>query len=104
MTTVIRPLTCGLVLLVVLAAALETPVASVRIASRYLVLSFDSPTTQVLDDLVCESSPPSQAGAEAVHWTRLAARTSARFVVMAAPACASHDHFSSRLTRAPPTA
>ena len=57
-----RRLVCGLLLPVLLVvASFEMPMASLRIAWRFMVLSFDNPVTQALDDLVCETSPPSQA-------------------------------------------
>lgn len=105
MTTPLRRLAAALLVLVVLlVASVETPLASLRIAWRFMVLSFDSPATQVMDDLVCESSPPSQAGAEAGHWTRLAALSSARIVPVAAPLRAVAPSLSSSGTRAPPVA
>ena len=105
MTTPLRRLAAALLVLVVLPlASLETPLASLRIAWRFMVLSFDSPATQVMDDLVCESSPPSQAGAEAGRWTRLAALASARIAPVSAPLSAGDPSFSSSGTRAPPAA
>jgi len=105
MTTPLRRLAAALLVLVVLLlASLETPLASLRIAWRFMVLSFDSPVTQVMDDLVCESSPPSQAGADAGHWTRLAALVSAPIVPVSAPLRGGDPSRSSRSTRAPPAA
>jgi hypothetical protein len=72
-----RRLTCGVLLAPVILAALEAPEASVRIIWRFAGLSWDSPATQLFDEVICESSPPSQAGAEARQATRLAVRPSA---------------------------
>ena len=105
MTMLTRRVVCGLLLPVLLVvASFEMPMASLRIAWRFMVLSFDNPVTQVLDDLVCETSPPSEAGADARHWARLAARVSTRVVSVAAPLRAGGHVRSSSVTRAPPAA
>ena len=97
-------LACLLLALVVGLAALQAGEASIRIVYRFTVLSWDNPATQVFDELICESSPPSQAGAEAGQSARLAVGTSGG---LAADAVASHlqsPALSSGITRSPPAA
>jgi hypothetical protein len=98
-----RP-TCGVLLALLMLAALEAPEASVRVLWRFAVLSWDSPATQVFDEIVCESSPPSQAGAEAQRATRLGARPSARLAPDTAAPRPGSPAPSSGITRSPPAA
>jgi hypothetical protein len=93
----------ALVLLVAL-GAIEAAEASRRIVLRFTVLSFDNPATQLFDELICETSPPSQAGAEAGQATRLAIAGSARLGVAAAAPRPESPALSSGITRSPPAA
>jgi hypothetical protein len=85
-------------------AAFEAAGASTRILWRFAVLSWDNPATQLFDEMVCASSPPSQAGADAGQVTRLAVRPASRLVADSAPACPDSHALSSGITRSPPTA
>jgi hypothetical protein len=93
----------GLVLLVGL-GAIEAAEASNRVLLRFTVLSFDNPVTQLFDELVCETSPPSRAGAEAGQATRLLIRASARLVVASIAPRLESPALSSGITRSPPAA
>ena len=97
-----RLLCLALVLLVGL-ATVEAADASIRCLFRFLVLSYDNPATQLFDELVCESSPPSQAGVEAGHGTRLAAQYSGHLVTDSVAPHPEHPALSSGITRSPPT-
>jgi hypothetical protein len=97
-------LACLALVVLIGLAAFQAAEASTRILWRYTVLSWDNPATQVFDELVCESSPPSQAGAEAGQSTRLAIGASAH---LPADAVAPHPEtpaLSSGITRSPPAA
>jgi hypothetical protein len=93
----------GLVLLVGL-GAIEAAEASNRILLRFTVLSFDNPVTQLFDELVCETSLPSQAGAEAGQATRLAIGASACLLVAPVAPEPESPALSSGITRSPPAA
>jgi hypothetical protein len=93
----------ALVLLVGLGAS-EAADASSRILLRFTVVSFDSPITQLFDELVCETSPTSQAGAEAGQANRLATGVSARLAVPSVPSHPESAALSSGITRSPPAA
>src|SRR5262245_33227633 len=100
----VHHLVCLTLVLLVGLAAFQAADASTRILWRFAVLSWDSPVTQVFDELLCESSPPSQAGAEAGQSTRLAVRASGR---LPADSIAPHPEspaLSSGITRSPPAA
>ena len=85
-------------------AAFESAEASFRILWRYAVLSWDNPATQAIDELACESSPPSRAGAEAGQSTRLAVRSSGRLDGDRAAPRPDRPALSSGITRSPPAA
>jgi hypothetical protein len=97
-------LACLLLAVLIALAAFEAAGASTRILWRFVVLSWDNPATQLLDEMVCESSPPSQAGADAGQVTGLAVRPAGRLVADSAPACPDSHAFSSGITRSPPVA
>lgn len=82
--------------------AVETCDASLRIFWRFAVLSFDNPATQLQDELACESSPTSQAGAEALHSARLAVLTWRPLAPAPAPLAFATLALGSGITRAPP--
>ena len=97
-------LSCLALVLLIGVAAFQAAEASTRILWRYMVLSWDNPATQIFDELVCESSPPSQAGTEAGQSTRLSVVASGR---LPADSVAPHPEtpaLSSGITRSPPTA
>jgi hypothetical protein len=85
-------------------SAVEMCDASLRIFWRFAVLSFDNPVTQLQDELVCESSPTSQAGAEALRSARLAVLAWRPLATVAAPPCGRIDALLFGITRAPPAA
>jgi hypothetical protein len=97
-------LICLLLAVLVGVGALQAIDASIRIVFRFTVLSWDNPATQLFDELICESSPPSQAGAEAGQFTRLAVRTSGRLVADPVAPDPESLALSSGITRAPPAA
>ena len=97
-------LACLLLALLVGVVALQAAEASIRIVSRFTVLSWDNPATQLFDELICESSPPSQAGAEAGQVTRLAVRASGRLVADSVAPDLERLVPSSGITRSPPAA
>ena len=88
----------------VLLATLEAPGASLRSFWRYAVLSFDSPATQLADEALSESSPTSQAGADAVQYTRLVVRPGGRLVTGSSESLRADPALGSGITRAPPSA
>ena len=96
-------LPCLLLVLLFLAGAIQVADASMRILDRYTVLSWDNPATQHFDELICESSPPSQAGAEAGRSTRLAVRVSGRLVTDSTAFRPDSPALSSGITRSPPS-
>ena len=97
-------LACLLLALLLGMGAIQAAEASIRIVFRFVVLSWDNPATQLFDELVCETSAPSQAGSEAGQGTRLAVRASSRLVSdFVAPHPAS-PALSFGVTRAPPAA
>ena len=98
-----RPACLALFLLAAL-GAIEAAEASSRILLRFTVLSFDSPVTQLFDELVCEASPPSQAGTEAGRATRLTVSVSTRLAVAAVAPHPESSALSSGITRSPPAA
>lgn len=84
--------------------SLQVADASVRIIDRYTVLSWDNPVTQHFDELICESSPPSQAGSEASQFTRLAVRAAGRLTADSIAPRPDSPALSSGITRSPPLA
>lgn len=99
-----RQLSSALLLVALLALTIEAPFAAVRIVWRFAVLSFDSSATQLLDELACEASPPSQAGREADLGTRLAVTRPGAVASLDAPSRLASAALSSGITRSPPTA
>jgi hypothetical protein len=93
-----------LLVLVVGLGAIQAAEASVRIVFRFAVLSWDNPATQLFDELVCESSPPSQAGAEAGQSTRLGVGVPGRLLTDAIAPHPEIPALSSGITRSPPAA
>jgi hypothetical protein len=77
--------------------------ASLRIFWRYLVLSYDNPITQHADELACESSPISQAGADARHFTRLACRPAGHLASADVELYDAALDLGAGITRAPPS-
>lgn len=100
----LRRVACLLLAGLVCLAAVDAAEASLRIVLRFAVLSFDSPATQYFDELVCETSPPSQAGREADQSTRLGPRPSGRLVLDALSDRPPGPALSSGITRSPPVA
>jgi hypothetical protein len=78
--------------------------ASLRSLWRYAVLSYDNPATQHADELACESSPTSEAGADAHQFTRLACRPAGRLVPAAVELYGATPDPVAGITRAPPSA
>ena len=97
-------LACLLLTLLIGVGAIQAAEASVRIVLRFTVLSWDNPATQLFDELVCETSAPSQAGSEAGQCARLAVRASRRFVSDSVASHPASPVLSSGITRAPPVA
>jgi len=85
-------------------SAVEACDASLRIFLRFAILSFDNPATQLQDELVCESSPTSQAGTEALGSTRLAVLTWRPLTSPPAPLSDRVSALGAGVTRAPPVA
>jgi hypothetical protein len=94
----------GLITIVALLAltVVEAPDASLRILWRFAVLSFDHPSTQVLDEVACESSAPGEVGTEAREVTRPV--LSGRFTPASEPARPPSSVLFSGITRSPPAA
>ena len=90
--------------LLMVVGAVSAADASLRILWRYAVLSFDSPATQHADELACESSPTSEAGAEARQSTRLACRPAGRLGPAAVELYGAAPDLGAGVTRAPPSA
>lgn len=98
-----RPWACLLLALLVGVGVFQAADALSRTVSRVVLLSWDNPATQILDELICESAPPSQAGIEARLSARLAIQGSARVVDPVPPKPLSSVP-SSGITRSPPAA
>ena len=97
-------LACLLLVFLLGMGAIEAAEASIRIVVRFAVLSWDNPATQLFDELVCETSAPSQAGSEAGQCTRLAVQASSRLVFDSIAPHPASPALSSGITRAPPAA
>ena len=96
-------LACLMLVVLMGLAVFQAAEASTRILWRFMVLSWDNPATQILDELICESAPPSHAGTEAGLSARLAIQNSAHVAdpVLAQPRSSA---LSSGITRSPPAA
>jgi hypothetical protein len=104
MNRLLHRVACVLLALLLGVAAVQAAEASLRIVMRFAVLSWDSPATQVSDEMVCESSPPSQAGVEAGQGARLAVGASGRLAADPVAPHPSTPALSSGITRSPPAA
>jgi hypothetical protein len=93
-----------LVVVALLVLTIDAPFAGLRIFWRYVVLSYDNPATQTLDEMACESSPPSQAGLDAGQSTRVAATSHGQLTVPDTPKRPGSPALSSGITRSPPAA
>jgi len=101
----LRRHTGWLVLVAVVALATAgAPDAALRIFRRFVVLSWDSPATQLSDELAGGFSPPSDAGDEARQWSRLACRPTGRLALDAAPPVSAAPALGATGSRAPPAA
>jgi hypothetical protein len=90
-----------LVALLVTLAVVEAPESSLRILTRYTVLSFDDPGGQILDEIACESSGPIGRALTALPITRLPV---SRLPVSAPSVVFDDPALSSCVTRSPPAA
>ena len=97
-------LACLMLVVLMGLAVFQAAEASTRILWRFMVLSWDNPATQMFDELICESSPPSQAGAEAGQSTRLAVAASGQLPADLLAASHENPALSSGITRSPPAA
>jgi hypothetical protein len=95
-----RPLISLLAVALLALLAVEAPSASLRILWRFAVLSYDHPTTQVLDEMACAPSAASAVGAEARQFTRLL--PCGRFVPAGEPSRLVASALFSGITRSPP--
>jgi len=85
-------------------AQVQRPHASTNIVWRFLVVSFDSPSTQALDALATEPAPHADLGAELRELTRVAAGVSSRLAVSDGLGSCRSLALSSCITRSPPEA
>ncbi len=85
-------------------AQVQRPHASTNIVWRFLVVSFDSPSTQALDALATEPAPHADLGAELRELTRVAAGVSSRLAVSDGLGRYRSLALSSCITRSPPEA
>jgi hypothetical protein len=98
---------CACVVFVVALLALtqvQRPYASTNIVWRFLVVSFDSPSTQALDALACEPAPHADPVADLLEFARVAAGVSGH---LAEPGGLDKSYslaLSSCITRSPPVA
>jgi hypothetical protein len=83
---------------------LEAPRASLSILWRGAVLSFDSPTTQALDELASGATPVADPARDARRSARAAAVTFSPLAVLVASVAAGTGCDPAGVTRAPPTA
>ncbi len=91
----------GLLILALLALiVVETPTASLRILWRFAVLSFDHPSTQMLDEVACESSTADGSGTGPRRFTHGVA--SGRFMPPPDPTRLVSFTLFSGITRSPP--
>jgi hypothetical protein len=80
------------------------PHASLNILWRFMILSFDNPATQILDELVLEKSPFFDALGDILTVARLLARASHSAPLLAAAGFATSEVLSGRVSRSPPVA
>jgi hypothetical protein len=92
----------GVILASLLLAAVEVSGATLRIIWRAAVLSWDSPATQLADELAGRFSPLSDAGADARQSTRLACRPTGQLTRHHAPPPAADPELGAGITRSPP--
>lgn len=85
-------------------AQVQRPHASTNIVWRFLVVSFDSPSTQALDALATEPAPHADLGAELREVARVAAGVSSRLAASDALGSCRSLALSSCITRSPPEA
>ena len=98
-----RPWACLLLVLLVGVGVFQAVDGLTRTIARVVLVSWYDPGTQILDELICESAPPSHAGTEAGLSARLAIQNSAHVAdpVLAQPRSSA---LSSGITRSPPAA
>jgi len=85
-------------------AQVQRPHASTNIVWRFLVVSFDSPSTQALDALATEPAPHGDLEAELRELTRVAAGVSSRLAATDDLGRCRSLALSSCITRSPPEA
>jgi hypothetical protein len=97
-------LACLLLALLFCAGALQVADASRRLMDSYAVLARNNPVTHQSNELICESSPPSQAGIETGPFTRLSVRVSGSLAADSTDPPPDTPALSSGITRSPPPA
>jgi hypothetical protein len=85
-------------------AQVQRPHASTNIVWRFLVVSFDNPSTQALDALATEPAPHADLGAELREVARVGAGVSGRLAASDALGSCRSLALSSCITRSPPEA
>ena len=85
-------------------AQVQRPHASTNIVWRFLVVSFDSPSTQALDALATEPAPHADLVAELRELTRVVAGVSSRLAATDGLGRYRSLALSSCITRSPPEA
>jgi len=81
---------------------IHAPLGTLNILWRYVVLSFDNPSTQILDELACEKVPCGTPVGEAGEATRLAAAVSQGLQSSVHAALPGKLALSSCIVRSPP--
>ena len=85
-------------------AQIQRPHASTSIVWRFLVVSFDSPSTQALDMLASEPAPYGDFGAELREFARVAAGVPGRLAATDDLSSRRSLALCSRIPRSPPEA
>jgi len=80
------------------------PQASLNILWRFMVLSWDNPATQILDELILEKSSFFDALGDLLTVARLLARASHSALLLAAPGFATSEVLAGCICRSPPVA
>jgi hypothetical protein len=81
---------------------LQTADANLKIVWRFLVLSFDNPATQVLDELACAKSPCHDSTRDVLTMARIAAEASRRTESSGPELFAQRVDLFFGITRSPP--
>ncbi len=98
----VRPLLGGLAVALVTLAQAQAAAGACGSIFRAIVLSWDNPATQVVDELASESVPHADPGRQAREQVARAGGADARLALAEHPAIAVGQRGGARITRSPP--